>query len=88
MKVVWKVNLTHTPGITEVQLPVGAIILSVQNQYDTLALYVEVDTTVPIEKHRFLVVETGKELINDKGRLYIGSALFFGGDYVLHIFLL
>lgn len=66
-------------------LPVGAKILSFGNQRETCVLWAEVDPDAPEVCRQFVVYGTGHPMPDNPG-IYIGTALFAGGDLVLHAY--
>lgn len=85
MKTIWKYRLE--PGTTELQIPGGAQILTVQEQFNGPCVWALVDPTREKETVRFHVYGTG-HLINvpTEKLYYIGTFQLLGGDLVFHVF--
>lgn len=86
MKTIWKITLKQDTHVTEIQLPEGCRALSVHNQFESLVMYLEVNTEKKLVDKKFMVIETGKEIINHDESSFIGSALFLSGTYVCHVY--
>jgi hypothetical protein len=66
-------------------MPTAAEVLSVQNQNERLTFWALVDPDWPTSALRFRVVGTGHVVPVNPG-VWLGTAQFFGGDLVLHVF--
>ena len=77
MKTVYKYRLG------DIQLPVGAKVLTAGVQGGEFYLWAEVDTDQPLEERHFVVYGTGWE-ITDSNRCYI--ATLFEGAFVWHVY--
>lgn len=82
-------------GVVEIEMHEGATFLSFQNQLEQPYLWVLEDVVKPKGKFRFQLVLTGfsPEVDPITGRdpatlagYYIGTALFEGGRFVVHLF--
>jgi len=83
--VVWKFTLPG-PGTGPIDMPVGAKCLVAREQKGNVCLWALVDIDLqPTEKRWFSVVEAETAMVLD-GAKYLGTAVFDGGDYVLHVF--
>lgn len=80
---VWKYPLTLETQPT-VEMPVGAEILHVGEQYGRLCLWALVNTSAPTTPRRFLVAGTGHDVPASRGR-FIGTALMQDGGLVFHV---
>lgn len=72
----------------EIQLPIGAEILSVQIQYGDPKMWVLVDPAAPIAPRVFEVFGTGHPIHYDMGidRRFIGTFQIQDGRLVFHLF--
>jgi len=89
-RTVWKyplvVNALTVQFTQVVRIPEGAIFRHCAAQHNTVALWYEIpDQDAPKAEHRFQIFGTGNEPIGDH-LTYVGSALFAGGDLVLHVY--
>lgn len=84
MKTVWKYTLDEKDDIT-INLPLGAEILSVQEQHGEPQMWVLVDPNeVVIEQRVFRLAGTGHPI--KKSVKFIGTFQLFGGSFVGHLF--
>lgn len=72
-------------GITELLLPEGAQILSVQNQRGHLVLWADVNRQASDITRKFMAVVTGSNPPERKNQ-FIGTVQFDNGNYVVHVF--
>lgn len=84
MKQIWKFEIT--PDGQTVQMPVNAVILSVQNQKEKLCLWAFVDPRAPTEAREFEVIGTGHAFQDDPRRRYLGTVQMHNGFLVWHVF--
>lgn len=88
-KSVWKyaTPLRELDDVLVIDMPAGAVVLSVANQREHLAVYAEVcpgqRTTTP---HRFRIAGTGHPIDMEPGQRFIGTVLFADGDLVFHVY--
>lgn len=82
--VVYKYHLT-TASETELQMPVGAQVLRVDVQHESICLWALVDPDAQNERRVFEVFGTGHEMPN-QNRIFINTFLVRGGSYVFHAF--
>lgn len=82
MKTVWKYPVRPT---MEIELPVGAQVLSVQMQGGEPQMWVHLDPAAPKEVRSFAVFGTGHEIPDDY-TLFIGTFQTHGGLLVFHVF--
>lgn len=92
MRTIWKYHL-HPEEIDGensivVNMPIGAFILDVQNQFDELMLWAQVDTALDMEPRRIWIFGSGHSIPNSVSLFnrYIGTVQFHGGALVLHIY--
>lgn len=90
-RTVWKfpivVNVLTASVTNVVHIPEGAKFLHCAAQgHGTIALWYEIpDTEAPKVQHGFQIFGTGTDPIGDH-LTYVGTALFAGGDLVLHLY--
>lgn len=73
--------------VVDVVMPAGAEILSVVNQKETLVVYARVDPDKPADTvRRFRCAGTGHPLSQRHELTFLGTVMFMGGDFVLHVF--
>lgn len=70
--------------LQEIEMPVGAKIISVHAQDDKFCMWAIVDPQAEKEIRKFVYFGTGNTLIDDVE--YIGTAYFFDARLVLHLF--
>lgn len=80
MKTIWKFNIDATGDL---EMPIGAEILSVHEQHFGVFLWALVDPASKTEVRRFRVYGTGHD-IPDHAMKFIGTAHL--GGLVLHVF--
>jgi len=83
MMSVWKFEFEIKDGPQAVVMPMGAHLLSVGMQRDTLCLWAFVDTAAVTEKRFFVVHGTGHPI--KLGETYVGTAMH--GALVWHLFM-
>ena len=79
---IWKWNLQP---VTTINMPVGAQILTAQEQGGGVALWALVDPGAQKHNRTFSVYATGQTHHDNPG-LYIGTVQVQGGAIVLHVF--
>jgi len=85
MKTVWKYTLGAEDYI-DVDLPMGATVLSVQEQMGQPQMWVLVDESNPVyEQRRFRLAGTGHP-INDENIKFVGTFQLYGGSFIGHLF--
>lgn len=77
----YKLNQEHT----DIDMPIGAIILAAQSQRNDICLWALVDETAHKEKRFFVIYGTGHLLVDNPGR-YIGTVQVHEGMLVWHVF--
>lgn len=83
MSSVWKFELSPN---ADIEMPVGAQILSVHGQRDAICLWALVDPDAEKETRRFVVVGTGSRFNADCKMEYLGTAFLHGESLVFHAF--
>jgi hypothetical protein len=84
MKVVWKFKMVPI-DTQEIEMPVGAEILTVQAQGDSPMLWALVDPVKKKEMRKFLMLGTGHET-EEKNLTYIGTFQLMVGALMFHVF--
>lgn len=85
-KQISKYQLYNNQGSTSISLKAGAKLLSVQNAFGNLWLYVLEDMTVMEYENRQIVMADEYQTISDGFLIYIGSITINDGTQTLHIF--
>lgn len=87
MKAVWKYPLAVEDEV-EIEMPIGAVLLTVAVQGDTPQLWALVDPNAVTCIHSILTRGTGHSIdpSDVKGYGYIGTYQLLGGSLVLHVF--
>lgn len=84
MKTIWK----YPVAVVDVQtigMPLGAEILTIQDQKGTPCIWALVDSDAPLADREIRIAGTGHK-INKSIKQYIGSFQLGGGDLVFHVF--
>ena len=88
MKKIWK--YTILPGTDSILMPKGATILHVDEQFNKVCLWVEIDPTPALPKiERFFeVFGTGQRIYEDMGveRNYLGTVKLEAGALIFHVY--
>lgn len=83
-KTIWKYTLSET--ISTVLIPKGSKILTVQLQFNEIAIWALInDTETEKEERKFQIIGTGHNINHGPGD-YIGTFQMNGGMYVFHVF--
>lgn len=85
MKRIYKYVLDRKHAHSRVDMPEGAHILTVQEQYGAITLWAVVDPDAPTVRRRFVIVGTG-EAMPDGTAWYIATVQLDGGSLVCHVF--
>lgn len=85
MKKVFKYEL---PGrnISEIEMPIGAQILTIQAQGNTPQIWALVEEGKGLEKRKFRMAGTGHSIEDKDCQHYLGSFQLYGGEFVFHVF--
>ena len=85
-KQIWKFQIN--PNKVIVEMPIGAEILTIQNQKENACIWALVNPENEKEKRHFEVFGTGHNIHYDMGfeRKYINSFQMEGGNLVFHLF--
>ena len=83
-RMIWKFPL-KTDGHQPVEMPNGAILLTVAEQFGAIWLWAEVDPDEPKVNRNIFVYATGHAIPDDPGE-FVGSVLLLGGSLVFHIY--
>lgn len=81
-KTIWKYEIFPEAII---EMPIGAKILDVQEQFDKPYMWALVDKFAPKESRTFMCYGTGHNIPDDPGE-YIGTFQMHGGGLVFHLF--
>lgn len=81
-----KYQLTTDDTVIDLALPVGSEILSVANQRDILVLWARVSEDDKMRMHKLALCTTNGTCPVPEDARFIGTALFQGGAYVVHVF--
>jgi len=84
MKAIWKFPV-YTEDYFDVNMPLGAEVLSVQMQNGKPMMWARVETEVSYALRRFAVRGTGHEMWGDEGR-FIGTFQLTDIGLVFHLF--
>ena len=92
METIWKFEL-KIQDAQQIEIPKGAIILTVQIQFNTPCLWAKVDPKAPKENRTIKMYRTGHPISVSKTEefsgyetTYLGTFQVDGGDYVFHVF--
>lgn len=83
---VWKVALDPEPGVIGIDVPFDAEILSAREQGEHVAIWFRCNPRRSSSPRKIALVETGKAAPPQSSGRYVGTAVFAGGAYVLHVF--
>lgn len=72
--------------VADIYLPVGAQVLTVQEQHGDLVLWALVEPDNDVEKRSFVTVLTGVESFNWPDPTYLATIQSEGGTFVRHVF--
>ncbi len=82
---IFKYTLEAAPRVMQpVGLPIGAHLIHVANQYETITFWAEADEAAPLEDRYFTVVGTGHK--RPANSSHVGSALFESHTLVWHVY--
>lgn len=84
MKTVWKFPLRVADDL-EIEMPIGAQLLTVDVQGETPQLWALVDPSVPTCIRSIRTAGTG-HAIREAGLAYVGTYQMLGGSLVFHVF--
>ena len=82
---IWKYPL-RLSELQDIEMPVGAHILHVAEQFGTLCMWAIVDPLAEKRPRRFAIVGTGHPAPDDVDTIHVGSAVCDGGRFVWHVF--
>lgn len=87
MKTVWKIALANVP-LQSVEVPVGATILSVGEQFGVICIWFHCDPAPdgPKEKRQIAIVGTGHPAPEKAECRFIGTVALRGGNLMFHVF--
>ena len=87
-KTIWKYEF-KTNSLVNIEMPIGAEILTVQSQQDKTCFWALVDPKAKLKQRCFEIIGTGHTIWEQQGqaeRKYIGTYQLHGGDLVFHVF--
>ena len=82
MKTIWKFPLPNSDTVT-IEMPSGAVVLTVQRQDYRPCIWAEVDTEAPMEARKFRVYGTGTPHL-ETGERYVGT--WHSQAFVWHLY--
>ena len=85
MITIWKFELNIEDDI-EIEVPIGAKILTFDMQHGTPCLWCMVNTENKKEKRYFRLAGTGHDITDEVGIAYIGTIQMHNGDLISHLF--
>jgi len=80
---IWKAVL-QTVDVQEIEVPEGAEILTVREQFEQPCVWFKCDPSKPVTKRRIGICGTGHPAPEDAR--YVGTCHLMGGSLVLHVF--
>lgn len=86
MRSIWKYPLAIADEIQEIDMPIGAKILTVQIQRGVACMWALVDPEAEKTKRAFKIIGTGHPIKVDVTLDYIGTVQQLGGTLVWHVF--
>lgn len=84
VKQIWKYELNGQRS--SIEMPEGAVVLTVQTQHNQPVLWAEVDPSAKRIKRRFLSISTGVDFVDDGPCHYVGTFQLNGGSLVFHVY--
>lgn len=85
-QVIYKYELRFL-GDFNLEIPIGARVISIQNQHNKPIMWVLCDPKAEIESRKFRVILTGeKRKSSDLEGQFIGTFQLYEGDFVGHVF--
>lgn len=85
MKTVWKFNIGYD-DYSYISVPIGAVIISFQTQYERPTLWFLCDPDEPKkEVRKFRLAGTGHN-ITEENLAFVGTVQLRGGQIVFHLF--
>jgi hypothetical protein len=82
-RVIWKYLIK--PDAFTIEMPAGARILTVMEQFGAPQLWALVDPTAEMERRYFVAIQTGREFFV-KGATYVGTMTANAGAVIIHLF--
>jgi hypothetical protein len=76
--------LSYSDSGLSIDMPLGAIVLALGIEKDTVYLYVRTEVGAPISKRVFYIYQTGAEF--ESLDWYVGSVIFPGHRECSHVF--
>jgi len=86
-KAIYKYPLELKPDAQEIELPMGAKILSVANQREQICVWAHVNPDVKeTQTFQFKIFGTGHPCELPANAQFLGTVLIAGGSFIWHIF--
>lgn len=82
---IYKYPLSISDNFT-IRMPIGAEILSFQNQFDIPTLWAAICPNSSLEDRKFSIVGTGDDIDMELVKKFIGTVQVMGGFFVWHLF--
>jgi hypothetical protein len=82
---IWKTELLRSDVVQYIAVPLGAEFLTAREQGEKLCIWYRCDRSAPMTRRKILVIETGQQVVPPLS-VYVGTAMFVNGHYVLHVF--
>lgn len=76
----------ETTGVQEIEMPQGAIILSLQTQNEVPCIWALVNPNTTVTKRTFMIFGTGHKIEMDKNLQHVGTYQLNNGFFVGHCF--
>lgn len=81
-----KIVLSAKPQVVDVGVPKGGEILRAEAHHDNVVIWYRAVPGREMDRHRIAVCETGAPCPDKDSGVYLGTAQFRSGNYVLHVF--
>ena len=87
MLTIHKYHIIHGQKYVDLQLPIGAKILTIQMQHNEPFVWALINPDADFENRQFAIYGTGHPIVDDIGKLfYIGTFQMMEGMLVWHFF--
>jgi len=85
MNTVYKYEI-DVMGVLTFEMPKGAEVLCIREQFGRPKMWAKVDDSQPLEKRSFAIVGTGNPIPRASTSKYIGTFFHLEGRFVGHVF--